>query len=109
MVLGVSPLAFLFGWVWLLLEWILFAGMQFSGRCLQHRISGRRKTDTYLEAILDLCLLCGKERETIDHLFLYSEFSYILWCRVIDWGALVLSRIVDEGDRGLEDVPFLWV
>lgn len=31
----------------------------------------------------DICLLCEKERETIDYFFVHSGFTYSLWCRFI--------------------------
>ena len=34
-------------------------------------------------AILDICVLCGKVNETIDHLFVHCKFSNSLWCRFI--------------------------
>ena len=34
-------------------------------------------------AISDICVLCGKVNETVDHLFVHCEFSYSLWCRFL--------------------------
>lgn len=31
------------------------------------------------EAISDLCLMCGQERETMDHLFVHCKLSFTLW------------------------------
>lgn len=35
------------------------------------------------EAISDMCLLCGKEMKTVDHLFLLCDFAHFLWCRFL--------------------------
>lgn len=40
------------------------------------------------KAISDMCVLCGKERETTDHLFLHSEY-FFLWCQVISWSGVL--------------------
>eukprot|EP00268_Persea_americana_P063135 TRINITY_DN8154_c0_g1_i2.p1 TRINITY_DN8154_c0_g1~~TRINITY_DN8154_c0_g1_i2.p1 ORF type:complete len:183 (+),score=16.69 TRINITY_DN8154_c0_g1_i2:641-1189(+) len=34
-------------------------------------------------AISNICVLCGKVNETVDHLFVYCEFPYSLWCRFL--------------------------
>ena len=33
-------------------------------------------------AISDICVLCGKDNEMVDHLFVHCKFSYFLWCRL---------------------------
>ena len=42
-----------------------------------------RRKSLLTEAISFVCLLCGKFREMVDHLFIHWEFSYALWCRFI--------------------------
>lgn len=40
------------------------------------------------EDISNLYLLCGKENETIDHLFVHCELSLSLWCQMISWSCV---------------------
>lgn len=43
------------------------------------------------EAISDLCLLCGKDRETVDQLFVHCFFFFFFWCLVGGgWGFIFL-------------------
>ena len=35
------------------------------------------------KAISDLCVMCRKGRETVDHLFVHCEFAHSLWCRLL--------------------------
>lgn len=62
------------------------------------------------ESISVMCLLCNKEWEKIDHLFLCCEFSYSLWCPF-----LVKSGVGSCIPKSLGDLieawrfPFLWV
>ena len=46
-------------------------------------VDNLRRGIVFIEALSDICVLCGKERETINHLFLHCEFSSFLWCHVI--------------------------
>lgn len=39
-----------------------------------------RRKGMSLDAILDICLFCGKEMESVDHLFLLCNFAHFLWC-----------------------------
>lgn len=34
---------------------------------------------TLSESVSDLCVLCSKFDEMVDHLFLHYTFSYVLW------------------------------
>ena len=42
-------------------------------------------------AVSNLCVLCGKDNETIDHLFVHCKFSYSLWCRLLAWCGVLWS------------------
>lgn len=46
-----------------------------------------RRRGLFLENISDLYVLCGKERETNDHISVHCEFAYFLWCSFFgaDW------------------------
>lgn len=66
----------------------VFCWLVVSGKVVIANVLRRRGIS--LEEILDMCPLCGKDREVIDHLFLYCEFSYHVWCRflancVVSW------------------------
>lgn len=36
-----------------------------------------------LEAISNLCPLCGRVRETVDNFFPHCEFFYTMWCHFL--------------------------
>eukprot|EP00268_Persea_americana_P000277 TRINITY_DN10107_c0_g1_i2.p1 TRINITY_DN10107_c0_g1~~TRINITY_DN10107_c0_g1_i2.p1 ORF type:complete len:112 (-),score=12.99 TRINITY_DN10107_c0_g1_i2:315-650(-) len=42
-----------------------------------------RRRELGLKAISDLCVLCGKEMESIDHLFIHCKFSHSLRCSLL--------------------------
>ena len=42
-------------------------------------VDNLRKRRIMSEAISDTCVLCGKEKETITHLFLHCEFASCIW------------------------------
>lgn len=37
-----------------------------------------------LDGSSDICVLCGREREVIDCLFVHYEFARFIWCLVLD-------------------------
>ncbi|XP_060960786.1 uncharacterized protein LOC133031321 [Cannabis sativa] len=51
-----------------------------------------------------LCPMCGREDETVEHLFLYCDFASHLW-RSSPWG---LMPVVDSGARMWDWVQFIW-
>lgn len=56
----------------------VFYRLAVSGKVSTTDVLGRKGLS--LETISELCVLCGKEMETIDHLFLHCEFAFSLWC-----------------------------
>lgn len=42
-------------------------------------VDNLRRRGLSSEAISDLCLMCGEERETMDHLFVHCKLSSTLW------------------------------
>lgn len=73
-------LVILFGWVWRLLEWRLFASLLYSGRFLRQTIS----REGCLQRIFPTCAFVAGRRETIDHFFLHCLISYFMWHQVIN-------------------------
>lgn len=36
-----------------------------------------------LKGSSDVCVLCGRKREDIDHFFVYCDFAHFLWCQFL--------------------------
>lgn len=48
-----------------------------------------RRRGLSLGTIFKLCVLCNKDMETIDHLFLHYEFAFSLWCRFLKMSGIL--------------------
>lgn len=76
-------------------------------KCLQWTIF---VGEVVLEEFSDVCVLCGREKEDIDHLFVYCPFVHFLWCRFlkisgISWCMPLSVALVFEAWRF---IPFFW-
>lgn len=48
-------------------------------------VDNLRRRGILLDDYFDICVLCGMERENIDHLsFIINEFTQFIWCRFLD-------------------------
>lgn len=55
-----------------------------------------RRIGMLSETILDVCLLCGKDGEIVDHIFLHCERGHVVWCFPVSKDVL---RVLFEGWR----------
>lgn len=84
-----------------------FCWLIFSGKVSMNEMLKRR--GFLFESISELCLIYGKEGETIDHLFLHHEYSSIVELVFRqEWCGLVIFEQFGWFVGSLEVVSFFW-